>query len=205
MSVLPTASSAVRQPSALTAASLMTKAAVSVAKFFEKERPLSGTSVITFTLFGGGDPAGYVVQGVPGTIDLSGPIVFTSDVLPDSTTYLLYVSDLSGCGTVQLVVQPCHYEPEVFVPESFTPNGDGINDEFLIPGLEDFPGNQIHIFNRWGDQVYAATDYDQQWKRWDGTAQNSALSGDLPTGTYYYVLELGNGRDAVKGFIYLNR
>jgi gliding motility-associated-like protein len=166
---------------------------------------VDGTSIITFTVEGG-DAATYAVAGVPGALGPTEPFVFTSEPLPDSLEYTIVVTDQNGCGSVQLVLLPCAYETQVFIPESFSPNGDGINDTFLIPGLDAFPNNELHIFNRWGSQLYYARKYHQT-RGWDGGGGtgNVYLQGDLPTGTYYYLLDLGNGAEAYRGFIYLNR
>ncbi len=163
------------------------------------------TSVISFTVIGG-DPQTYTVLGIPGTLEATEPYLFTSDPIPDSVACTITVADQNGCATVSLVLDPCHYEPEIFIPESFSPNGDGINEAFLIPGLEDFPGNEIHIYNRWGAELYTARNYHRT-RGWDGGGGtgNVYVQGDLPTGTYYYILDLGDGSEAHRGFIYLNR
>lgn len=90
------------------------------------------------------------------------------------------------------------------IPEGFSPNDDFINDVFEIEGILEFRYNTIVIFNRWGNKVFEAAPYENTW---DGTSQSSMnLPGDaLPVGTYFYVLDLGDGSDIIKGTIYLNR
>lgn len=74
------------------------------------------------------------------------------------------------------------------VPTGITPNGDGANDELRFEVLEvqpeQYKDNEIVIFNRWGDIVYRAKPYVNNWKGTNTTGQ------DLPTGTYYYILRL---------------
>lgn len=74
------------------------------------------------------------------------------------------------------------------VPTGITPNGDGANDELRFEVLEvqpeQYKDNEIVIFNRWGDIVYRAKPYTNNWKGTNTTGQ------DLPSGTYYYVLRL---------------
>lgn len=86
---------------------------------------------------------------------------------------------------------------ELTVPNVFTPNGDGVNDLFVIQGIERFPQHRLVVFNRWGSEIYHSTRYQNDWA---GSA--------LGEGTYYYVLEvrLDNGQwHTVKGFVTLIR
>jgi len=93
---------------------------------------------------------------------------------------------------------------DFFIPEGFSPNADGVNDVFFIRGIDRFPANSILIFNRWGNRIFEASPYINTW---DGksTAGLSLGADDLPVGTYFYLLDLGNGSDVLKGTIYLTR
>jgi gliding motility-associated-like protein len=95
------------------------------------------------------------------------------------------------------------------IPNAFSPNGDGINDYFEILGIDYYEGNSITIINRWGNKVYEAKNYGISTtpKFWDGKANTGIRVGneELPTGTYYYILDLGNGEKPIGGSIYLDR
>lgn len=154
----------------------------------------------------GGDADSYVVDGVSGDLVDGDPITFVSDPIPHNQAYQIWAQDQYACNVVSLEgVSPCYFEDEVFVPGSFSPNGDGINETFLIPGIEGFPGNSLIIFNRWGNEVFSATGYDNAGNVWDGSSQNAMFGEELPEGTYFYVLDLNNGREPLSGSVYLNR
>jgi len=99
----------------------------------------------------------------------------------------------------------CQDSVIIQIPEIFTPNGDGINETFEIQGLEDYPNNSIKIFNRWGSEVLNISPYLNDWN--GNTTSNLVIGeGELPTGTYYYILDLnGDGSTIYKGYFYLKR
>ena len=92
---------------------------------------------------------------------------------------------------------------EFFIPEGFSPNGDGIHDFFEILGMEEYPDAEIFIFTRWGSQIFHKKNYGnlQVWGTqkdawWDGYSYNSLTLGKntkVPPGNYLYILHLGNG------------
>lgn len=92
---------------------------------------------------------------------------------------------------------------DFFIPEGFSPNSDGINDVFFIRGIENYPNNSIQIFNRWGNKIFEAEGYKNNW---DGKSKLGITVGgeDLPVGTYFYVFDFGDGSNFQKGTIYLN-
>lgn len=78
---------------------------------------------------------------------------------------------------------------DITIPEGFSPNGDGINDFFVIPEIFEYTSATLKIWNRWGDVVFESDHYRNEW---DGTCQGSLCvgSGVLPEGTYYYTLTI---------------
>ncbi|MFL5773287.1 MAG: PKD domain-containing protein, partial [Flavisolibacter sp.] len=82
----------------------------------------------------------------------------------------------------------------VAVPNSFSPNGDGINDTWKIPNLADYPGCNVEVYNRYGQMVYKSFGYSNPW---DGKYNGSVL----PFGTYYYIITLKNGFTPVTGSV----
>ena len=109
--------------------------------------------------------------------------------------------DTNAVNNISTIVT---YPTDFFIPQGFSPNGDNINDLFVIRGIEYYPLNTFTIFNRWGDEVFSAKPYQSTW---DGKSTKGVRVGgdDLPVGTYFYILDLGNGSDIYKGTIYLNR
>ncbi|MFA5575407.1 MAG: gliding motility-associated C-terminal domain-containing protein [Brumimicrobium sp.] len=101
-------------------------------------------------------------------------------------------------------------EYTINIPEAISPNDDGKNDAFFIEGLEFYPNTEVWIYNRWGVEVYHSDNYKNDWNGISESNLNIG-NGELPEGTYYYILTLGGKEeqlgagDVHKGFIYLTR
>ena len=121
-------------------------------------------------------------------------------------TYLVVVTNQDGCidtasAQVAIVVRPdC-----LTIPQLVSPNGDGHNDDWEIPGLDYYTNAEIQIFNRWGNRVYFVSPYS---KTWTGE-QNEGLSiggksERLPVGTYFYIIQLKDTEETeYKGYVEL--
>lgn len=84
-----------------------------------------------------------------------------------------------------------------FIPEGFSPNGDNVNETFVIPDLDTFPGKSLKVYNRWGGLIFEMETYNNQW---DGKDMNGTRVVD---GTYFYTLDLGLGQEPQTGFVYI--
>jgi len=72
-----------------------------------------------------------------------------------------------------------------------------LNDYFTIDGIEDYPNNELSVYNRWGNMVYSAKAYNNNWDgSWNGKL--------LPDGTYYYILKDGEG-ESYNGYLQISR
>ena len=87
---------------------------------------------------------------------------------------------------------------DLLIPTVITPNGDGKNDEFQVAGIESYRSAELIVLNRWGEEVYHASPY---MNNWDGVNQNGK---ELPEDTYYTVLKLSDN-DIRKGYVMIIR
>jgi gliding motility-associated-like protein len=91
---------------------------------------------------------------------------------------------------------------ELFIPEGFSPNNDNNNDLFVLEGLKGGTTINLQIFNRWGSLVYASSNYQNDW---NGQANQGSASGDLPSGTYFYIITVDGIAKENVGYITLWR
>jgi gliding motility-associated-like protein len=108
--------------------------------------------------------------------------------------------------TVTVSLKDCIATPEnFFIPDGFSPNGDGTNDFFQIQNIEFvYPNYTIEIFNRYGNVLFMG---DVNKPAWDGKNTNSNfISGDSATGVYFYIINYNKDNlPPVQGQLYLNR
>jgi gliding motility-associated-like protein len=93
----------------------------------------------------------------------------------------------------------------VIVYQLVTPDGDLLNDTWVIDGIEQYPDNTVSLFNRWNTLVYKQEMYDNNLTGWAGNANKGFGKGELPDGTYFYMVNLGDGSDLLEGFLVLKR
>jgi len=85
------------------------------------------------------------------------------------------------------------------IATSVTPNGDGINDAWIIKGIENFPNSNVKVYNRSGNEVFDANGYQNDW----GSNYNDN-STKLPPGSYYFVVDLRDGTVPIEGWLFIN-
>lgn len=154
-----------------------------------------GSSVKLQGSFGG---SRVVYFWTPGYNILSSASDINAEVAPlTDTIYTLHVQSQDGCGTATDDVF-VRVLMKIKIPNVFSPNGDGINDDWQIDELASFPESDITIFDRYGRQVFNTKGYN---KPWDGKLN----SKPLPVGVYYYILDLKNGLKKMGGAVTILR
>ncbi|WP_456459904.1 gliding motility-associated C-terminal domain-containing protein [Reichenbachiella sp.] len=86
-----------------------------------------------------------------------------------------------------------------------TPNGDGFNDYMEIEGIEAFPNNKVSIFNRWGNLIWEKDGYLNDDTGFGGGGNSSLANGTLTDGTYFIVIDKGDGSERTKNFVVIKR
>jgi gliding motility-associated-like protein len=164
---------------------------------------MANTNVFTVELDAGCRDLDYIISVVnlseiPGATFLwSGPDGYSHTGPEADITnrtpgeYSVIVTNGDGCGEDASITV---YNTTCFIPKGISPNNDGLNDSLDLSNLD---VKHIKIFNRYGLEVYEKDAYLNEWR-------GQSHRGDLPTGTYYYVITLSAGK-RVTGWVYLQR
>lgn len=134
---------------------------------------------------------GGAPTGSAGSTIIWSPGLFLNDSTlanPDLTvtqelTYVVTVISPDGCiGVDSVNVLPL---PQITFPNGFSPNGDGVNEVWVIDLIDEFPEAEVEVYNRWGQMLFRSVGYQTPW---DGTYNGQPV----PVGTYYYVILLNH-------------
>ncbi|MBL7962719.1 MAG: gliding motility-associated C-terminal domain-containing protein [Flavobacteriales bacterium] len=136
----------------------------------------------------GGSPTGPPGAGyvwAPDSVLTSGTAANPTAAPTVTTWFVVQVTASNGCVDVDSVLVTVL--PEISIPSGFSPNGDGWNDQWIISFIQLFPNVEVEVYNRWGEMLFQSVGYGQPW---DGRYKG----GLVPTGTYYYVINLNDAK-----------
>lgn len=154
-----------------------------------------------------------ILRGARSAEMVSPPSRGTIIIMPDSMamykpdkefcgrdSFLYRICNTVGCDTAWVKIDvSCGDTLQVF--RGFSPNNDRINDVLVIRGIENYPDNEVLIFNRWGNQVFTRKGYRNE-DGWDGSWNQKFV----PDGTYFYFIKLNNPKNQqFTGYIQLVR
>lgn len=131
-------------------------------------------------------------QWIPSTY-LDDPFKLNPIATPlEDITYTLQVTD--ECNNIISDEVFVKVFKEISVPNTFSPNNDGVNDVWNIIGLTSYPGSELRIFNRYGNIIFQSVGYENPW---NGRYQGNELS----PGVYFYTIDLNNGTKLTSGSV----
>ncbi len=140
-----------------------------------------------------GNTLTYLWTSIPSPTYLSSNVILNPLAKPlVDITYTLSVTAEGGCAKADNVFIKVLKFPEI--PNTFTPNNDGIHDFWEIKYLFTYQGNKVQVFTRTGQKVFESNGYA---KPWDGNMNGKPL----PFDTYYYIIEPGSGRKPITGYV----
>lgn len=147
--------------------------------------------------------------GVTQDTNGAGTGVFNESItgLLANTQYSFKAYAISSIGTVYGVVKTFTttvlVSPTIVLKKKygFSPNGDGINDNWTIENIEQYPNNMVSVFNRSGKLVYKQKGYENSW---NGISNKIGGNNKLPVGPYIFIIDLGDGSQPTQGWLYIN-
>ena len=142
-----------------------------------------------------GSPLTYIISKGPshGSAQMKDNLVFYTPEKNytgnDEITYVISNEDNTPKSDVATIHIHIGEGLQLIIHNVITPNGDGLNDKWIIEGIEEYPENEVVVFNRWGDKIKSFQRYDNRNEVWDGTDEHNARVSD---GTYFFILNIRN-------------
>ncbi|UCH15610.1 MAG: gliding motility-associated C-terminal domain-containing protein, partial [Bacteroidales bacterium] len=152
--------------------------------------PVVSGDTIDVIATGGSPPLFYSLDG--GSLQITG--LFTNLSEGEYSVSVIDGNNCSADTSVVVGIEPPIPGTEIIIYDAFSPNADGKNDVWNIGNIRSYPGCKVKIFNSWGIAVFISAGYDEPW---DGKHNDN----DLPAGTYYYYIDLGNGNGTYTGTV----
>ena len=115
-------------------------------------------------------------------------------------SFLYQITDVNGYTASAYCIIDVSCTVEIVTPSGFSPNGDGVNDVWVISGL-DMSLNKVSIYDRWGNEIWAENNYNNTSVAWNGKNKNGE---ELTVGTYFYMIEV-DGKDPVRGWVEITK
>lgn len=146
------------------------------------------------------DPKGYFGPFKNSVIGFAN-FINNSVVSDSSNNGFIWDPDHDGDPTNNDTSTVIDFTPiDLFIPDGFSPNGDGMNDVFFIKGMNG-KAVKLTVFNRWGNKVYEKSEYDNSWDAYPNVSGTFG-SNKVPPATYYYVIEFLDGsKETITGFV----
>jgi gliding motility-associated-like protein len=175
------------------------------------QSPIDGATAFDFSindidvLNGQSDTAfGVSYHTTQSDADSGSNSISATSTVSGGVIYVRVEDNVSGCyntSTFNFVVEICDVE----IPEGFSPNNDGRNDTFSIPGIDQFANFELKVFNRLGSVVFETR--ASNYVEFAGIPNSGLNSGDglLPTGTYFYMIKFNDAdKKDVASWVYIN-
>ncbi|MDP1623602.1 MAG: Ig-like domain-containing protein [Bacteroidales bacterium] len=166
---------------------------------WDMEVEKDSTAYLSGTVTGGS--GNYLFQWEPAGLFEENTLkeALTIPLTRDTTLYFIVTDTISGCTDtdslrIKIIVKPIQEEEDeecLKIYNAITPNGDGLNDIWIIDCIGNYPSNTVSIFDRWGDRINEFENYDNVSSVWRGT---NAKNDPVPDGTYYYIVAIKNGK-----------
>ncbi len=148
------------------------------------------------------------VNGEVSSVDSIG-LCFT--YIPEFITNSQSVIEVEMCDSWQCTTASVNINAltdAIVIYQAISPNNDGKNDTWIIDGIENYPDNEVKLFNRYGNLIYSTRAYHNETNNWRGETNSGLVinrANELPAGTYFYTINLGNGSQPRTGYVVLSK